>query len=243
MRRTIIILIILSAIFLIVSTFLFGYRQYFSINSEIDSSRFYEYGQFTSGILGLVLAGFSIYLIYLTFLNQTNQLENSRNQLKSVQDNYDLDVINTIYDQILQDIHDITYIKRNNKNDYVKFQGYDSFYYWSEDTRTNPNSVLNHLVFVLNSIENYLSRVKDCISPNNPIYDILLSRVYLMFHSKVLWPVLEKIYSSQKVKNHTDAEIIFTKFDNLIVEAYKYLLAKKMLNKPDHPRIIELLKI
>jgi len=243
MRRLIIILIISSAIFLIASTFLFGYKQYFSLHSEIDSSRFYEYGQFTSGLIGLVIAGFSVYLIFLTFRNQRDQLNNSINQLDISRNNHDFEVINTTYVQILQDVQDITYIKSKPDGSVIKFQGYDAFYNWDEDTKTDPNSVLNHLVFILNSIENYLRLVKSNLDEDDPMYDIHLSRIYLMFHAKIIWPVMERLYNSQKVKDHTDSQIIFSKMDNLIIETYTYLLGKEMLNKPDHPRIRELLNI
>ena len=243
MRKLIIKIIIISAVFIIISAILFSYRQYFSINSEINSTRIYEYGQFVSGILGIILAGFSIYLIYETFKIQTNQLLNSADQLKVEKENADLEIIDILYNQILKDISEITYIKTLSKQEFKKFDGYDSFYNWDEDKKTNPNSVLNHLVFILNSIENYISLVKKKIKIQDDLYDILLCRIYLMFHSKILWPVMEKMYNSPIVRKHTDSGVIFTKFDNLIIEAYSFLLEREMLNQPVHPRIKELLKI
>ena len=64
-----------------------------------------------------------------------------------------------------------------------------------------------------------------------------------MFHSKIIWPVIEKIYKDSSFKNHTD-KCLYDNFNTLAKNTYDYLLdeKRKMLSEPTDETIKKIIK-
>ncbi len=62
-----------------------------------------------------------------------------------------------------------------------------------------------------------------------------------MLHSKIIFPVIEKIYNDTSFKNHTD-KTLFNNFNRLTKLAYDYLVVRRKLDQPTNDKIIEIRK-
>jgi hypothetical protein len=181
-----------------------------------------SFGDYFGGILGTILAALTIYLLYQTYSTQKEQLNTQRKDFL-------VRYVDLQYDQIIKDINEISY---NN------FKGSDALYKWDEQHTTIPNNVVNTLNFILHTFNNHIITINTTDFDNSEKEDFC-SRAYLMIHSKIIWPVLAKLYNDSAFKGHTDN--LYQNFNEMIKNTYRYLVPKNKLSKPQDERLLELM--
>jgi len=181
------------------------------------------FGDYIGGILGTLLAGLTIYLLYITYMAQKDQLKIQTND-------FFLKYIDMQYDQLIKDINDISF---NNK------KGSDALYAWDDSHKVNHNNVVNTLNFILHTFKNHIDTIRANNDLEEKIKEDFYCRAYLMVHSKIIWPVLDKLFDDEAFKGHTDN--LFNNFNNLIKDTYNYLVPKSLLSKPDDKRLTDLM--
>jgi hypothetical protein len=206
-------------------TFLLGlYGYHFRKESfSNDTSDWGDFGSYIGGILGVIFTGITIYLLYETYRTQNDQLNIQKRDS-------DINYLTLQYDQIVKDIEDISFKGK---------RGSDALYSWDETHIDNPNNVVDTLNFILHIFKDHIAAIN-----SNEIIDVeikrhFLARAYLMFHSKIIWPVLAKLYDDTSFRDHTDN--LCKHFNDMIREAYIFLVEKQKLKYPNDSRIVAVL--
>jgi len=233
-------ILLIALVTLILVTAIFNIDTITCNKIKICSSNFSDFGTFYGGILGTMIAFFGIYFIYRTFYIQEIQLDIFKKDS-------DLNIINQLYDNILQEINSIQFRRRTDTDKEGQvFNGIDALFNF-EQHYGNPNSVLNHLQSVLTAFEHIISLVDNIKFKYDDQKDITLTRIYFLYYEKIAWPAMEKIYKIERSilieKKHPGIEDLYSKYEELCKKTYKYLYKEKSFigktNDSDMIRIIE----
>lgn len=218
-----IILILITILFSAALIVFFLNGESFNICYPIDSEKFGDFGSFYGGVLGTLIALIGLVGLFLTYFYQRMKTE--------------LSVIDKLYDDISNDINNVSY---------KKFKGLQAFYNFDEDhadpeKKYSRNSVMNDLILILTSFENLIDTINESRYLTKKVKHINFDRSYLMFNAKIIWPVWERILkdfyfdnvnSRANLKSHTDATIIFDRLFKLIRDTYNYLEPKGLILLP-----------
>jgi len=231
MRRNDIIILTLATTFILIITIfsvqVFLNAEYFNHAQLIKSDKFGDFGSFYGGVLGTLVAIIALIILFKTFFYQRIQSE--------------LFIINKLYDDIINDINDLEYKTFKGIKALINF---DSEH---DDPKIpeNRNSVMNHLSLILTNFINLINITKKSRYISKYVKEINLDRIYLMYNAKITWPVFEKIYDKmyddykngkgqekKGLKHHTDASIIFPRYEKLVGETYHFLEPRGHINFP-----------
>jgi len=210
-----------------VSILLFCYKaSLFDSSSSIDYQKFDNFGSFLNGVVSIL----TIYLLYKTFKEQVGQ----SNVTKGI---YETDIISRYYSEIISEINSL---------EYKNYKGLDALYNFDDSHRKNPNSIMNHLCLIFILFEttiSFIERAKylDKVKQTNE-----LTKLYLLFYSKLTWPVYQNIYDKlyedyeipeefkivKGLKRHNDSVIIFNKYKELTAKTYAFLLNLELVTLP-----------
>lgn len=189
---------ILLTAFLSVSTYLFLKGQHTDLSYPIDTNKFNDYGSFIGGLFGSL----SIYLLLITYFY-------------SIQGN-ELTKIETFYQNLNSEINDASFEGE---------KGTDAYLAYDMNTQTK-NVILDNLNVVVTSFATYLNYVSQNKIVSESDKKIYVTRIYLLFYSKVLWPLHETITKngiSFINKKHDDSLLVLPKFCDIGIKTIKYL--------------------
>ncbi len=210
-----------------ISIFLFCYKaSLFNLSSTIDYHKFESFGTFISGALSIL----TIYLLYKTFQEQVRQSILSKEA-------FETDTISTQYSQIVFEINNL---------EYKTYKGLDALYNFDDTHRQNPNSIMNHLCLIFVLFENTINLVEQVKFLNPVRQNDELTKLYLLFYSKLTWTVYQNIYDKlyedyeipdeikivKGLKRHNDSVIIFNKYKELTAKTYEFLLKLQLVTLP-----------
>jgi hypothetical protein len=221
--------VVVSSCIVLASLVFFSWKStLFDWTSQIDSSKFGQYGDFVGGLLGTFFAGLTLFLLVHTYrIQRKDNVINRQNQ--------DINDIEILYNNIVIDINNLRF------RDHI---GTDAFYNFTKanDFFKVGNSVMDDLNSLLFSFENLLGIIRNTNFKKQTVKDALLTRTYFLFYSKVLWPVHREIWSTNRpelLKNHDDSKFIFPRYKGLSKETIEYLTEKDLIapNK-DHAKDI-----
>lgn len=224
-------------ILLVISITLFCYKaSIFNFSSSIDYQKFDSFGSFISGIVSVI----TIILIYQAFQEQIRQSDFS----KEIQET---DIINRLYSEIINEINNLEY--KENK-------GINALYNFDDEHRTNPNSIMNHLCLIFVLFEDAINSIKESKYLDNHKKNKELTKIYLLFYSKLVWSVYQNIYDKlyedyqsteelkivRGLKRHNDSVIIFDKYKKLTADTYAFLLQLNLVTLPTtKPKMISII--
>src|ERR1035437_8288153 len=118
---------------LILALVIFNIGTFTSTCNKINTSVFSDFGTFYGGILGTIVAFFGLYFIFRTFDIQEKQFDIVK------KDAY-FNIVNRLYDKLIQEINSIQFRKRKDANDEGQvFNGIDALFNFES---SNPNAVL-----------------------------------------------------------------------------------------------------
>lgn len=248
--------IILILIILVLSILIFNIEPFTCGCIKIGKEIFGQFGEFFGGVFATIASILALVYIVLTFRNSKRDS--------------DFELINEIFEKLQTDINSIQYRKTKTKkenddetvielkpNEQISYTGIDALYNFDKDYKVNPNSVLNHLNLILNSFDQLILLANKRIKfKHNDIKWLTIDRVYLLFYSKILWPVYEQIidkhYSVLISENgHDDFKTsIANQYAKLSLDTIDYLsggelnrLSKKELRKDNRKRPIKKIDI
>ena len=224
-KSILIIIVTFIVVFTIFTFFFFLNGEEINICYLINSNKFGDFGSFYGGFLGTITASLGLIIVYLTYSYQKIQSE--------------LIIVNKLYDDIVKDILNLRYREFYGIDALLKFDKEHD----NPEKPENRNSIMNHLSLILTNFRNLIDTLKRSKFIPKKIKEITLDRIYLMFNSKITWPVYEKIYkelyiyedengNEKGLKYHTDGSIIFERYFELIRESYKYLEPRGHIKYP-----------
>lgn len=206
---------------------------------KIDTSTFNDFGTFYGGIVGTIVAFFGLYFIYRTFEIQEKQFE-------TVKKDADFNIINKLYDNLIQEINSIQIRVKKDPNDEGQvYTGIDALFNF--DSSIPNNAVLNHLQSILIAFEHILLLAETKVKYKYDAQkEITLTRIYFLYYEKIIWPVYEKLYSQEKDKllerGHPGTNELFKKYETLTKETYDFLLEKHYVGKPTESLILNIVE-
>lgn len=198
--------------------------------------------------------GDNYHILWTVFhLSYTYQVQ--KTQLDIAKKNADLEIFNKLYSEILQEVNSIQY-RRKIKEDgnYIDdkgklFTGIDALYNFDENHWHSPNSVLNHINSIMISFDQLILMTDTRFKyKHKETKDILLTKIYLLFYSKITWPVYQEIYRFRRKdlieKGYPDSPSLFKNYERLTKQTYDYLLKGGHVGKPadNDKEMVELLK-
>src|ERR1035437_3847861 len=160
---------------LILALVIFNIGTFTSTCNKINTSVFSDFGTFYGGILGTIVACFGLYFIFRTFDVQEKQFD-------IVKKDADFNIVNRLYDNLVQEINSIQFRKKENQIDVGQvFNGIDALYNFDGSHWNNPNSVLNHLQSIFIAFEHILLLADKKIRYKyDDQKDIILTRIYFL---------------------------------------------------------------
>lgn len=223
-----IVLALLTIGTLVLTLILFNLKNCCGHGFLLSPSTLGQFGDFYGGILGTIITFFGLYFIYNTYKVQSTQLDIAKKDA-------DLEIFNKLYSEILQEINSIQYRRRIKENGkYIEekeklFIGIDALYNFDENHWHSPNSVLNHLNSIMVSFDQLISMTENKFKyKHKETKNILLTKIYFLFYSKITWPVYQEIYRHRKKelidKGHPDSPPLFNLYKRLTKQTYDYLL-------------------
>jgi hypothetical protein len=181
------------------SLYLFLKGQYKNFHSSIDTDKFSNYGTFIGGLFGSL----SIYLLLLTYFY-------------SLQSN-ELTKIETFYQDLNSEINDASFDGK---------KGVDAYLTYSMQTKVK-NVILDNLNVVVTSFATYLKYINDNKLISDADKKTYTTRLYLIYYSKVLWPLHETILENGVIfiikEMHDDSKLILPKYADLGIKCINYL--------------------
>lgn len=207
---------------------------------KTDTSVFNDFGTFYGGIIGTIIAFFALYFIFRTYDIQERQFE-------IVKKDADFNIVNTLYDNLIQEINSLQFRKRKDANDTGQvFSGIDALYNFDSSHWNNPNAVLNHLQSIFIAFEHILLLADKKIKYKYDAQkEITLTRIYFLYYEKIIWPVYQHLYKQERddliKRGHPGTKELFEKYENLTKRTYKFLLDKKYVGKPTETEILNLI--
>lgn len=226
---------------LILTLFIFNLDFFGCGCHKTDTSVFNDFGTFYGGILGTIVACFGLYFIFRTYDIQEKQFE-------IVKKDADFNIVNTLYDNLIQEIDSIQFRKRKDEDDVGQvFHGIDALYNFDSSHWNNPNAVLNHLQSVFIAFEHILLLADKKIRYKyDDQKDITLTRIYFLYYEKIIWPVYQHLYREVKEellkRGHPGTNELFAKYEDLTKKTYKFLLEKKYVGMPTEQEILKLVQ-
>lgn len=179
------------------------------------------FGDYIGSTLGITLTGITIYLLYMAYMTQNAQLK------IQINDSH-ISYLDLQYNQIIKDINDISFNQKH---------GSDALHAWTLNN-TVDNNVVNTLNFIVHTFNSHIETISSNNNLNEKIKEQFLCRAYLMFHSKIMWPVFSKMYDDPAFKGHTDN--LYINFNKLIKETYDYLVPREKLAKATATKVLTL---
>jgi len=246
------IIFILSAGTLILTLILFVLKTCCE-HSLFPSDKLGQFGDFYGGVIATIASIFAGVYLYYTY-------ENAKKDS-------DLQIINKLFDNIVNDINNIQFRAQYDKdwkdlppNKQNLYTGIDAIYNFNSLLHTNPNSVLNHLSFILNSFENIIYMANKVRYKYDDMKEITLKRIYYLYYSHILWSVWELEYPNEKRPNsnkgllgdlskqnlHDDSKYTVDKYAKLSIETIEFLSDDKrelIAKKPIEIEKLERLKM
>lgn len=231
-------------IVLIVSITLIATLVLFNLHYSCGCSRFKsdflgQFGDFYGGILGTLVTFASVYFIFQAYRTQQKELEISK---KSV----DLETLNRLYSELVAQIDTLEYRRIKYEmgrptSETEMFKGSDALYNFDDYYMVNPNTVLNSLNGILVSFRHTILMIGKVRYKYSFMKEVMLTKVYFLYYSKIIWPVYSYIYDKHKDvllnDKQPNAKHIFENYESLTKEAYKYLISKGHVDAPSEPKI------
>lgn len=222
---------------IVVALVIFNFDLIFHRCFKIDKQSFGLFGDFYGGLLATIASIFALIYIMLTFINSKKES--------------DFEMINRLYDNIVDDIDSIQYRRiykhrkrKDSDNDEFLpkeecelYTGIDALYNFDHHFKENPNSVLNHLNLILNSFEQIVLMAKRIRYKWGDMKWITIDRIYLLYYSKILWPVYERIIKEHGKSLLNDGnddfkESIATLYAKLSLDTLDYLSGGQLARLP-----------
>lgn len=204
-----------------------------------------QFGDFYSGCIGTIITFFGLYFIYRTYILQNNQLDIAKK-------NSDLEIVNKLYSELLQEINSIQFRRKvkDTNGGFVDakgelFLGIDALYNFDKNHWHSPNSVLNHLNSIMVSFDQLIFMTENrFMYKHKETKNILLTKIYFLFYSKITWPVYQEIYQNGKeelLRAHPDSPPLFKLYERLTKKSYDYLLKGEHIGISTDPQMMDLL--
>jgi hypothetical protein len=212
-----------------------------------------QFGDFYGGIIATIAA-----IVAGVFLYQTYEIAKKDSDFQN---------INKLFDNIVNDINGIQFRTKYDKdwkelppNQQTLYTGVDAIYNFDSLSHTNPNSVLNHLSFIINSFENIIYLANKVLYKYDDMKEITMRRIYYLYYSHILWSVWELEFPNQKKINavpnlltslskqnlHDDSKFTVDKYAKLSIETIAFLSDDKrnlIAKKPSEIEKLEKLKM
>ena len=204
-----IITTVLLALLIGITIYVFLKGQHLNINSAIDTNKFNNFGGFVAG----VISGISIFLVLLTyfFSLEANEIQK----------------IEGYYQSLNNDIADAFY---NDKKGVEAYLAYDM-------SGPIKNVIRDNVNLVLCGFETYLSLIQKNKFLPKKVKQNYLTRLHLLYYSKVLWPLHETIIKNgiDIIKNdkHDDSKIILPKYADLSIRCINHLLNNMIVQESE----------
>jgi hypothetical protein len=233
-----IILLILGTIGL--TLFIFNFDLFCKDCILPNTSILNDFGTFYGGLLGTIVASFGLYYIFRTYSIQAKQFD-------VVKKDADFNIINTLYDNLIQEINSIQFRKKKDANDIgQEFKGIDALYNFDKSHWHSPNAVLNHLQSILIAFEHILLFAERKIRYKyDDQKDVILTRIYFLYYEKIIWPVYQNLYRDVKEdliqRGHPGTKQLFEKYEDLTKKTYQYLLKRGYVGTPTESEIQKLI--
>ncbi|MBK5283769.1 MAG: hypothetical protein JJE25_00045 [Bacteroidia bacterium] len=193
------------------------------------------FGDFYSGVVATLASIIAGIILYRTYIN--------------VKKESDFQIINKLYDNIVEDINSLHYRKMLDKDgkvlpkeEQIIFTNIDALHNFDAAHWKNRNSILDHLNSILNSFENIIYMSNKIRYKYDDMKELTQRRIYLLYYSKVLWPVKTKIYGEQfetLLKHHDDSKYILKKYVTMTLDTLNFLGERNLIEKKP-PFIAEL---
>lgn len=205
-----------------------------------NSSDWGNFGSYVSGALNVILMPITIYFVYRTFRYTQDQNDLERKTA-------DLEIINSLYSDLVHEINNLQYRRLEDDKDLkgTLFTGLDAIYRFDDRHHHSPNSVLNHVNSIIKSFEHAIEMTNKVRFKYDAQKDIMLLKLYMLYYSKISWPVGHSIYSKRiqlKLDKNPDYPVILDNYVRLTRGTQKYLIDKKQIGEPITHWMIELLK-
>jgi hypothetical protein len=218
-KDSIIVIVIIIIGTLLLSLFLFNLKECYTAVNIIAPETLGQFGDFYGGILGTIVTFFGLYFIYHTYQLQNKQLDIAKKDS-------DLEIMNKLYSDVLQEINSIQYRrKKTAHSEEILFSGIDALYNFDANHWNNPNSVLNHLSSIIVSFDQLIFMANKY--EYDPMKSIMLTKVYFLYFSKIVWPVYQELYRNRKqelLDRGHPGESLFKNYERLTRDAYAYLV-------------------
>lgn len=243
--ETKIVIAILTIVTLGLTLLLFNVKNCCGKDNIFLAATLGQFGDFYGGILGTLITFLGLYFIYNTYNLQSAQLDIAKKEA-------DLEIVNKLYSELLQEINSIQYRRKsktpNGENKEELFLGIDALYNFDKNHWRSPNSVLNHVNSIMVSFDQLIFMVENrFMYKHKETKNILLTKIYFLFYSKITWPVYQEIYLHRKrgliTRGHPDSPPLFKLYKRLTKQTYEYLLKGKHIGKltETDPKMMELL--
>jgi hypothetical protein len=199
LRHWKILIICATILLLIVAIYLFIKDQILFRDTPIDTNKFGQFGDFVAGLL----SGLTIFLLLLTyfFTLESNEVEK----------------VERYYQSLNSEIAEAFYKDKKGVEAYLNYK-FDSGV---------DNVILDHVNLVISSFDTYLKLLQENKFLKHGIKEKYITRFYLLYYSKVLWPlhitfleVGKKIITEDK---HDDSKIILPKYADLGIRSIQHL--------------------
>lgn len=197
---------------------LFLIKTDFSFHGIIKTEKFAHLGAFVSGMIGVSISGITLIIV----LQNKRQTEETNEQ----------NLLNNIYDNLNKDINDATL---------GEFKGSEAYRNYSVlNTENNPlNNLLDNINLVLNSFEMYFEYLSQKNFSNQHFKELSENRLYLLFYSKLLWPLLSShgLQGSKLAEIHDDSINTVLKYCILTKKCISYLKTKSLIVDSEYKKI------
>jgi len=187
-----------------------------------------ELGQAIGGVIGTFLTFIVGIVVYITYRTQKEQLEQQKKQANQM-------IIDTLYDRIVKEIEDMEI-----KQDFTQtiYKGTSVLFNLNFLIHTQ-NTIIGQLNLILISCEHLFKLTEDSNYKWNLQKEINKDRNYLMFYSKIIWPI-HRFYLEgwdKLITNfdppHPDSLGMKARFEKLLRETYLHLLKEDLVGRPD----------
>lgn len=192
-----------------------------------------QFGDFYGGILGTIVTFFGLYFIYHTYQLQNKQLDIAKKDA-------DFEIINKLYSDLLQEINSIQFRRKDyvtlTRHEETLFTGLDALYNFDNNHWHSPNSLLNNLNSIIISFNQLILMANRVKYKYTDMKDIMLTKIFFLSYSKIVWPVYHEIYSKQREellqRGHPDSPALFINYEHLTKQTYEYLLKGGHVGEP-----------
>jgi uncharacterized membrane protein len=244
------IIVSIAIVTIVVTLFLFTWKYACGCHKFLPE-QLGQFGDFYGGILGTLITFISIYFIYRAYSVQQEAYNVQQQELELAKKSADLEILNRLYSELVEGINNIEYRRvKTNPNETSPeeseiFRGVDALYNFDETFMNNRNSVLNSLNGILVSFDQTISMINKVKYKYADMKEIMLTKVYFLYYSKILWPVYSHILDKHRdallAMKQPNAQTLFSNYERLTRETYKFLISKGYVERPSEPKILAII--